>query len=247
MRRLRNLSTAPVLAAALAVAGCGGIIPSGQSPSGGAVSRTSTAPAPSRVALPPIQRVASTQRQSLVHTSDNSCIAELNAAGASFDPLPDSYGEKGCSKLGTVRLTSLSGDGAQFGVSNVSALKCSTASTFNNWVRFGVDRAARQILGSGLERVETMGTYACRNVAGTERRSAHARAEAIDVSAFVLNDGRRIVLKSDWHGGSAAEREFLRVVHKSACKRFGTVLGPAYNSAHADHFHLEGTGAKFCR
>jgi hypothetical protein len=25
------------------------------------------------------------------------------------------------------------------------------------------------------------------------------------------------------------------------------VLGPEYNAAHEDHFHLEGTGAKFCR
>jgi hypothetical protein len=25
------------------------------------------------------------------------------------------------------------------------------------------------------------------------------------------------------------------------------VLGPEYNAAHEDHFHLEGTGATFCR
>jgi hypothetical protein len=37
-------------------------------------------------------------------------------------------------------------------------------------------------------------------------------------------------------------------VHKSACKRFGTVLGPEYNAAHEDHFHLEGSGGTtFCR
>lgn len=66
--------------------------------------------------------------------------------------------------------------------------------------------------------------------------------------ADVLADGRRIVLKRDWHGGDAATREFLRVVHKSACKRFGTVLGPEYNAAHEDHFHLEGSGGTtFCR
>ena len=108
-------------------------------------------------------------------------------------------------------------------------------------------RAAEQMLGSPLVKIETMGSYSCRNIAGSEQRSAHARAEAIDVSAFVLADGRRIVLKRDWQGGDAATREFLRVVHKSACKRFGTVLGPEYNAAHEDHFHLEGTGAKFCR
>lgn len=92
-----------------------------------------------------------------------------------------------------------------------------------------------------------MGSYACRNVAGTQRLSAHSRAEAIDVSGFVLEDGRRVSLKQDWRSGPPAVREFLRVVHSSACKRFGTVLGPEYNAAHGDHFHLEGTGAKFCR
>jgi len=112
-----------------------------------------------------------------------------------------------------------------------------------------VDRAARQILGSPLARIETMGSYACRNVAGTGRRSAHATANAIDVSGFVLADGRRISVLHGWNGGTAAEREFLRVVHTSACRRFGTVLGPDYNAAHRDHFHFEPghNGRAFCR
>ena len=247
MKRLKTLSTLPLLAGAMALAGCGGLIPVGNAPAAGPISSASTGTDSSRTALPPISRAPSAQRQVSTRAGDISCIAELNAAGASFNPLPDTYAAPGCNKLGTVQLSALAGDGGSFGISNVGPLKCSTANTFSSWVRFGVDRAARQILGSPLERVETMGSYACRNVAGTERRSAHARAEAIDVSAFILEDGRRIVLKEDWDGGSAAEREFLRVVHRSACKRFGTVLGPAYNDAHADHFHLEGTGAKFCR
>jgi hypothetical protein len=39
------------------------------------------------------------------------------------------------------------------------------------------------------------------------------------------------------------------VVQQSACKRFDTVLGPDYNSAHHDHLHLEGViGTKsYCR
>jgi hypothetical protein len=92
-----------------------------------------------------------------------------------------------------------------------------------------------------------MGSYSCRNVSGTSRRSAHATGNAIDVSGFVLADGRRIDLKRDWDGGTRAEREFLRVVQSSACKRFGTVLGPEYNRAHEDHFHLERSSRRFCR
>lgn len=220
------------------LAGCGGLIPTGSDRS---AQRTSSA------SPPPIQRVPSTPPRVSTREGDVACISELSAAGAQFDALPDTYAAPGCNKLGTVQLSALAGDGGRFGISNIGPVKCKTANTFSAWVRFGVDRAARQILGSGLQRVETMGSYSCRNVAGTERRSAHARAEAIDVSGFVLEDGRRIVLLDDWDGGSAAEREFLRVVHKSACKRFGTVLGPEYNAAHRDHFHLEGGNAKFCR
>ena len=120
------------------------------------------------------------------------------------------------------------------------------ANTFAAWARYGVDRAARQILGSPLARIETMGSYSCRNVAGTSRRSAHSRAEAVDIGAFVLEDGRRISVKSGWNAGEK-EREFLRTVHRSACKRFGTVLGPDYNAAHADHLHLEHGDGSFCR
>lgn len=263
MKRLKHASTLTLLACSAMLSACGGIIPEGRAPATGALSTASssvTAPArpvstadsdgrrlPQPIARVTQSRMASAPVQAVVRPEEMSCISELSAAGARFDPVPDTYAAPGCHKLGTVQLLSLSGDGGQFGVSNIGAVKCSTANAFSGWVRYGVDRAAKQILGSGIRQVVTMGSYACRNVAGTERRSAHARAEAIDVSAFILEDGRTIVLEEDWNGGSAAEREFLRVVHKSACKRFGTVLGPEYNDAHKDHFHLEEGGGKFCR
>ena len=221
---------------------CGSLIPEGRGgPAPGTAS--SAARVPARPAMP----VASAPRSFLPRAEDSGCIADLGASGARFDLLPDTYAAPGCNKLGTVQLMALAGDRAPLSVANLGPVQCSVAKAFGDWARFGVDRAAREILRSPVARIETMGSYSCRNVAGTDRRSAHARAEAIDVAAFVLADGRRIVLKRDWEGGDAATREFLRVVHKSACKRFGTVLGPEYNAAHQDHFHLEGVGAKFCR
>lgn len=224
-----------LLAGAMALAGCGALVPGGSEQSARTSSR---ADAPVIVTAP---------QSHAPRPEDARCLADLGASGARFAPLPDTYAAPGCNKLGTVQLMALAGDGASLGVSNLGPVQCHVARAFGEWARFGVDRAARQILGSPLARIETMGSYACRNVAGSERRSAHARAEAIDVSGFVLADGRRIELRRDWDEGDAATREFLRVVHASACKRFGTVLGPQYNAAHADHFHLEGTGARFCR
>ncbi len=249
-----SLRATALLVAALTLAGCGSLIPGGSggaapgAASGGASggdksSSSQTARAPAK----PATRIASAPQSYAPRPEDASCLADLGASGARFDRLPDTYAAPGCNKLGTVQLMALAGDRSPLTISNLGPVRCGTAKAFTDWARFGVDRAARQLLGSPVAQIETMGSYACRNVAGTERRSAHARAEAIDVSGFVLADGRRIVLTRDWNGGDAATREFLRVVQKSACKRFGTVLGPEYNAAHKDHFHLEGTGASFCR
>jgi hypothetical protein len=234
MKHWEHLGRAGLLASALALAGCGSLVPG---------SASSTA----RASVRPAVSVASAPQSYAPRPEDASCLADLGASGARFDRLPDTYAAPGCNKLGTVQLMALAGDRAPLGIANLGPVQCNVAKAFGDWARFGVDRAARQILGSPVAKIETMGSYSCRNVAGSDRLSAHARAEAIDVSAFVLADGRRIVLKRDWQSGDAATREFLRVVHKSACKRFGTVLGPQYNAAHEDHFHLEGTGAKFCR
>ncbi|MEM1195796.1 MAG: extensin family protein [Pseudomonadota bacterium] len=265
MKRVSNpkiVHRSTLLAAALALSACGGIIPAGEAPSSGYGTPEETLQVGTGRDYPRAYRPGSTGASSSSrqnagiasapmgyarHPGDRSCLAELDAAGALYNPIPDTYSAPGCNKLGTVQLSALSGDSSQFGISNLGPVKCGTAKAFNAWARYGVDRAARQILGSPLARIDTMGSYACRNIAGSTRRSAHATGNAIDVSGFVLADGRRIDLKTDWDGGTAAEREFLRIVHKSACKRFGTVLGPEYNAAHRDHFHLEGTGARFCR
>ena len=199
--------------------------------------------------LPESQR-APVKRSTLVFTPNpetRQCLALLGTARASFTPLPDQYYGAGCSTVGTVRLASLKSDRRDLALSNLGPVTCPLAESLAGWARFGVDRAAQQILGSALVRIETMGSYNCRNIAGSDRRSGHATASAIDVSGFVLADGRRIIVAQDWSSGSAEERKFLKTIHTSACKRFGTVLGPAYNAAHRDHLHLELSGRAMCR
>ncbi|MCW1404116.1 extensin family protein [Novosphingobium sp. MW5] len=219
----RSLVLLPIVAS---LSACGAI-PEGRSPQKQTVSRSTQVFTPS----PEAQQ----------------CYNGLGQSKASFTPLPDQYFGAGCSAVSAVRLSALASDDARLGVTNLGAVTCPLAQTFAGWARFGVDRAARQILGSPLVRIETMGSYACRTVAGRERLSAHASANAIDVSAFVLADGRRISVSGQWSAGSEAERRFLQTIHASACKRFGTVLGPAYNAAHADHFHVEVSASNFCR
>lgn len=224
LRRLISLAT---LAPMIALAACGSLVPGGREPA-----KPQARAAPRAVAVAPDTRI---------------CLGELGARQASFTPLPDRYYGAGCSTLGTVSLAALQGDSARFQLANLGPVSCPLADTLAAWARFGVDRAARQVLGSPLAKIETMGSYSCRTIAGSSKLSAHATAQAVDVAAFVLADGRRVSVSGDWSGGTAEEQRFLRLVHASACKRFGTILGPDYNAAHRDHFHLEATGRGYCR
>lgn len=219
------MRTLPVIAAlSLALAGCN-ILPDAKDQQPRQTSNPSIAPS----------------------AAGRQCLAEFGKTGARFTALPDKYYSQSCSALNAVSVASLKGDQSSFALTNLGPVTCPTANRFSAWARYGVDRAARQILGSPLAKIETMGSYACRNIAGSNKRSAHSRAEAIDIAGFVLADGRRISVRNDWNGGTRQEREFLRIVHRSACKRFGTVLGPEYNAAHEDHFHLEKGNGSFCR
>jgi len=200
---------------------------------------------PEQASRQPVQR--STQLYS-PRPEAGACLASLGRSNASFTPLPDQYFGAHCSALNAVRLVSLRSDAASLGVSNLGPVTCPLAQTFAGWARFGVDRAAGQILGSRLARIETMGSYNCRTVAGTDRMSAHATASAIDVAGFVLADGRRYTVLRDWNSTDPQIRAFFQTIQQSACKRFGTVLGPAYNASHRDHLHVElGNGRGFCR
>ncbi len=118
-------------------------------------------------------------------------------------------------------------------------MTCPVAIGITLWTQ-DLEPLATDILGSSIARIEQLGTYSCRRMYGatTGNWSEHATGNAIDVAAFVLEDGRRISLLGDWE--EEGERgEFLRAARTAACESFGTVLSPDYNAAHADHFHLD--------
>ncbi len=163
------------------------------------------------------------------------CLSELKSQSVKFSALPNQSFGGGCRTIDTIKLM-------DFGTptTNLGAMTCPLASNFAAWARHAVSPAARQYLGSDVVRIETMGTYSCRNVNGgrSGKLSQHAFGNAIDISAFVLKDGRRVSVLNGWRG-DRDEQQFLRRLHQSACKRFGTVLGPDYNNAHANHFHFD--------
>lgn len=173
------------------------------------------------------------------------CFTDLSRSGIRYSPMPDRDFGGGCVVLGAVQLLDIG-----VPVSGIKSMRCPLARAFTGWVRFAVAPAARQILGSDLVRVESFGTYACRAIVGrpesATKLSEHGLANAIDISGFVLKDGRRITILRDWQSSNPDVRRFLEAVHGSACKRFATVLSPRYNAAHRDHLHFDMGRGPFC-
>jgi hypothetical protein len=113
-------------------------------------------------------------------------------------------------------------------VTNLGAMTCPLARAFARWTREAVQPAAQQWLDSPIVRIESYGTYACRPVNNQMggRLSEHGRANAVDISAFVLKDGRRITIAGGWNGEDERVRRFLRAIHQAGCRRFAVGLGP---------------------
>lgn len=199
-------------------------------------------------ACTPAAKKAYEQRNNNAFSSKNArqCLSTLKSNNVSFAPLPDKNYGGGCTANNSVKLIN-------FGTptSNLGPMTCNLANSFTNWTRKVVRPAAKKYLGSALARIETSGTYSCRRVSGSGRLSQHAKANAVDIFAFVTKDGRKITVKGGWNGDKQAQK-FLRHLHRQACGPFGTVLGPNYNRQHADHFHLDMSpsrmnGSPFCR
>jgi hypothetical protein len=174
------------------------------------------------------------------------CFTDLVRADIRYSPLPDRDFGGGCIVTGAVQLLDIG-----VPVSGLKSMRCPLARTFTSWVRFAVAPAAAQILGSELVKIESYGTYSCRGVigrgeAGAQKMSEHGLGNAVDVAAFILADGRKVTVEHGWRSSDPATREFLETIHRSACKRFNTVLSPDYNAAHYNHLHLDMGRGPFC-
>ena len=160
-----------------------------------------------------------------------------------YSPVPDRETGPGCRIENAVRIEATSA-----AVGEPFTLSCRSALSLALWDRHVVQPAARTHFGATVKRLEHFGSYACRNIYGRRNAplSRHATADALDVAGFVLSNGRRIGVQRDWGSGDA-DGLFLREVHAGACRVFDGVLGPDYNEAHRDHFHLERGGYSVCR
>ena len=175
-----------------------------------------------------------TQRKLAALRSDPAeCRAVLQRSQVAFEMLP-AAGEGACRRESRMVL------GETPLAPAAPAATCAVGAALVLWLEQGVKPAAEELLGSPVERVEHFGAYSCRRLYGRNEGpwSEHATGNAIDIAAFVLEDGRRIGVAGDWRNDDT-EAAFLHRARDAACEVFGTVLSPDYNAAHADHLHFD--------
>ena len=126
-------------------------------------------------------------------------------------------------------------------------MTCKEALAFGIWERQVVQAAAFDEFGQAVVGIDHYGSYACRRQYGKTEGpiSEHATANAIDVAAFRLADGRVISVALDWDDTGPKGR-FLHRVRDGGCRIFLTTLSPDYNAEHHDHFHLDMGGWPKC-
>lgn len=121
-----------------------------------------------------------------------------------------------------------------------ATLACPIVSELDRWLADTVQPSAMRWFGVRVAEIKQISAYSCRGMNGNSRAhiSEHAFGNALDISAFVLADGRRVTVKAGWRG-MPEEQGFLRDVQAGACAHFTTVLAPGSNVFHYDHIHVD--------
>lgn len=143
-------------------------------------------------------------------------------------------GSGGCGIANPVKITEVGG----IPLTREVTVNCTTAKRLDRWVA----RSAKPTVGrkgGGLSAIQIIGGYSCRtrNSKRGAKLSEHAVGNAVDIAGFKLRNGTVYSVKRNWRSGRG--RKTLRRLHKSACRSFGTVLGPNADRHHQDHFHLD--------
>lgn len=144
----------------------------------------------------------------------------------------------GCGVAKPVRVAAVAG----VRLNPPATMDCDTAIALKKWLKKGMRPAFgnREVVG-----LRIAAHYICRprnNVRGNEV-SEHGRGKAIDISGFMLADGREWSVVQDYN-------RQIRRAHKAACGIFGTTLGPGSDGFHEDHLHFDTAdhrGGPYCR
>ena len=130
-------------------------------------------------------------------------------------------------------------------------VSCEQAAALSMWITHAVQPEALRLLKSKVSAIYHVGGYNCRNIRGgigrfIKVKSEHSFANALDITGFRLQNGKRVNVDSGWKR-QGAQSQFLRNIHAKACDYFRVALGPDANKDHQDHFHLDRGWLWSCR
>ncbi|MGP3593718.1 extensin-like domain-containing protein [Vagococcus sp. WN89Y] len=174
-----------------------------------------------------------------------SCAALLSQANQqrliSSVPVADRQGDCPLSDVVRVR------DFGDVKLSSSFLASCPLALSSALFVKQQAQPLTARFMGSTLTRIDHYGSFACRNIYHRQnaRRSEHASAEAVDISGFRLANGQQVTVLKGWR--QPETQPWLRAMLSASCGYYGNGLGPDYNAAHANHFHLGMRGFGLCR
>ena len=134
---------------------------------------------------------------------------------------------RGCGVEEPVRVTMV--DGVR--LTTPATIDCPTARALKSWINEGVRPAFGR---PEVVELRVAASYICRprnNVRGAQI-SEHGRGKAIDISGFILSNGRELSVQGDYN-------RQMRRAHRAACGIFGTTLGPGSDGYHEDHLHFD--------
>ena len=194
------------------------------------------APKQPAAAKPAPAETAKPDEQAAPEPQPSACRQALTEEIAIAPSIPDIHGPGGCGGEDLVRLEAIVlPDKRQVSVKPAAILRCRMASAIADWIRSDIAPLAQK-LGSTISDLDNFNSFECRGrnrVAGA-LLSEHGRANALDVRAFKLANGRSISLTD-----RTVPRELRENVLHSACARFTTVLGPGSDWYHEDHIHFD--------
>ena len=146
--------------------------------------------------------------------------------GAALAPITSRV--KGCGVEEPVKVTQIAG----VAISPAATITCETAQAAKQWIERGVQPA----FDNQVVKLQIAGSYVCRtrNHKKGAKVSEHGKGRALDISGFVLADGRALSVAHDYRKSRA-----MKASHRAACGPFGTTLGPGSDGMHEDHLHMD--------
>ena len=142
--------------------------------------------------------------------------------------------------LGPSRAPLVTGSVRPVEVKPNATLACPIVSALDQWIVQAVQPSALRWFGEPVAEIRQISAYSCRGMNGQvgAKISEHAFGNALDISAFTLASGRKVVVRTAWNG-APEEQGFLRDIQGAACNQFTTVLAPGSNRFHYDHIHVD--------